>query len=581
MDNYKPLNLKSLNYTKILQALILAIPLVIYVYYVYKHFSLLPEPSDPTQYIGPVVWKIFVPGAFPWMDRLMVAVNLRLFLMLFSHAHIGAMVYIGLINFLLILFSVIWCYRKSGFWAGLFVNILLVGSFLLLAYSTHFYPDSTMALFCLLAFIFFFSNKKNKWFKPIILTGIFAAFAAFSKITGLAVSLFIGIFILWKKDWIKLKKFIIGWIIGMILVALFVICLFGWSSLIATINDFFNSNFQLNTEFRANVELSQFKQLSTEFYLPVYISLLILIGAYKKSRSRNPYLMAITFILFFAFIVSASRHVRILPHYIYPAFIFAAIGMAIYLSDLLKNNENLKSLVLKKLSDKNIIKIIYAIACLLFLFYGIKIGINYHFAFRHPSGSGSPILLRLFYPFASLAVVGFMIFIEHKKSKIAVLIFMLFISFWSSAYNSAEAYARSASNQHLTNFFYNAASILKDVPSKKYDVYVVGWNESDINRYYSNLSERILLIYDLFFDQKYDRSSRETYKKERKIYFIHEEKNLINAKGDQILTDDPETVIKYFPQAKPIRTISSETGNALVVLDISKINQEKILEINK
>jgi hypothetical protein len=155
---------------------------------------------------------------------------------------------------------------------------------------------------------------------------------------------------------------------------------------------------------------------------------------------------------------------------------------------------------------------------------------------------------------------------------------MILISLWSPAYNSAWAYPRAFSNRQFVNFFYESALALKNVPAKKYDIYVVSWNQNDINKNYPGWIERILWIYDLFFDQKYNRSSLEVYNKDRKdtISFIYQEKDLINVEGDQILTDDIGAVYKYFPGAKQIKTISSQSGETLTVLDISKTTQKKL-----
>ena len=553
----------DLSYMRIFKIVILAIPVLIYIYYIAQYFWTLPAPSDPLQYVGPSIWEI-TDEYFPWIDRVMVAIGIDLFSFLFSQPYAG-MIYIAVVNCLIIILGMFWLYKKGGFMASLFSGILFISSYFLLGYSTYIYADQTLTLFSLLAFVLFFYEGEGKFFKPMILTGIFVALAVFSKIIGLVLLLFFVMFLIRRKDYRKLLKLSVGLGIGIMLVFICTYLLFGFDSienLISGIKYNFESNTTFRT-FRTDVSLSYFKVIAREYYLPVFLSLMIFIGAYKKFYTRNLYLVGFLFLFCMSFLVSFTMHVRAVANYIYPAFVFCVLAMSLYLGELF--NDRKRALFgVNKFSFRGKKELFYALICLLLVFWGIKIGIDNYPFFANIGSEHSPFLLRIAYPVIPFLIIGTMIFIEYSKSRTAIFLFMIFIAFWCSAFNGAFAYKKAYADRERASFYYEAAPILNEVPAKTFSIYVKEWNEN-------NNVERIKWVYSFFFNEKYSNSSQAETEEEirNNVSFIKEEKEIPNAKGNQILTDSPEDIYRYFPYAQEIKRVLWEEKE-LTILEISR-----------
>lgn len=542
------LNYVRLNYIKILQLLILLALPSIYIYYMTQYFWELPAPSDPLMYLGPTIRHSL--GGFSLFDRIVVVNGLCLASAIFSPIYIAGVYYIGVVNSLIVLIGIFWCYIKKGFFAGLFAGILLISSRLLLGCATYIYADQTVALFALLAFIFFFSKYRNKLFDPMILAGIFTALTCFSKIVGIAIFVPFIVSIALEKKWGELKKLLIGLILGILVVFFITYLLFGWDSLkgsfLATVHRYWTS---WNVVVLPGSPISYFSLLAREYYLPLFFSIVILIGAYREKVTRNLYFAAIGFVMFLTLAVSFTKSATAAENYLYPAVVFSSLGLAMYLGSLLKEKSTQLSTRFSFIfRDK--VKLIYALICLFSVFFALQIGIDHYWAFTHPKEAN---IVRMAYPVIPLIIVGGLLLIEYSKSRIAILLFMILISLWSPAYNGAFAYASASFARQEAGFFYKAAPVLNDVPAKEFSIYVESWNKTK----YTGHPDRILWVYHSFFDEN------------KKPFFIRHEKDIPTAKGNQILTDNPEEVRHCFPYAREIKTVPWE-GEMLTVLEISQ-----------
>ena len=551
-----------LNYTKILQILILLALPSVYAFYASEHFWSLPYPSDPLQYLEPAAVIHSLVGWFPWIDRIVLAIGLRLSAAIFSPIYVAGMYYIAVVNFLIITIGVFCCYIKKGFLAGLFAGILLVSSYTFLRYATYIYPDQTMALFALLAFVFFFSKYKSKLFDPVILAGLFTALTCFSKLTGVAILIPFIILIVSERKWGEIKKLVIGFLAGTLVVFFITYLLFGWDSIAYLPFGAANYYGTGAGAVRYGIDLSYFNMLVKQYYLPIFFSMIVFVGAYRQKLTRHLYLAAMSFVVLYGLYIVFTNNIQAINNYLYPAVVFGSLGLAMYLATILKEGSTRLSTRFNFIFG-NKAQLIYAVICLICVFVAIKIGVIRHAAFINPAAEGVPGILRMAYPVIPLIIIGGLLLIEYSKSRIIILLFMILISLWSPAHNGAYAYERASSYREFADFFYTAAPVLNDVPAKEFSVYVEDWNKRPH-------AKRIDWVYRAFFNEKYTKISQRTVLEEMRnsFLFIGDKKDIPMAKGNQILTDNPEKISQYWP-TKQIKTILWE-GTTLTVLEISR-----------
>jgi 4-amino-4-deoxy-L-arabinose transferase-like glycosyltransferase len=324
---------------------IILLPFVgLYIFNISKYFWTLSVPSDPLQYLGSAVsgttW-----GYWPWLDRITLAVNLRFFTMLFLPKYIVGMIYAGFINTAILIISMVWALKKSGSWAALLVGIFINSSYLMLGWSTYLYPDQTVALYTLLAFIFYFSNIKDRhYFKPVLMAGFFAALASFTKVTGIVAPLFFIIYIICKKRWKHLKEFLLGIITGSIFIILFFILLYNWQSFINVYQQFFFGKAGISNNIITDLNIvsygaSYFHEILLSMKYFPFVALFFAIGAYRNEKTKNLFFLAWLNIIMLCLLRPTAPSI---PSYIYTAYVFTCLGLAIYLSDLISNNNEHK-----------------------------------------------------------------------------------------------------------------------------------------------------------------------------------------------------------------------------------------------
>lgn len=572
----RPAEPPGFNKASILQILILLLLPAIYAYYLVQNFWTLPETGDPLTYLGPAVWgeiaisPLAVAGHmvyFQFIDRIVLVTGLRLFCQAFSPDYMAGMYYIATVNLLIIFISVFWCYIKKGFLAGLFAGILLISSYSFLAYGTYIYADQTMALFALLAFIFFSAKYKNRLFDPMILAGVFTALCCFSKISGIAILILFIILIAVERKRGESTKFLLGFTVSTLVILFATFIVFGWES----IRDLFVWQAQIMLKYFGigyafiydSPRLSYFDIFLRQYYLPVVISIAILIGAYRQNLTRNLCFAAVSFVVFLVLANAVTRRWQGEHNYIYPAIVFCSLALAIYLATLLQEKNRQPSskfnFFFKYKFDS-----VYAIICLVCICFALKFGIDHYYAFMHPEARDVPNIIRMAYIVIPLIIIGWLAVIEYLKSPTAILLFMVMIAIWCPAYNGAFAYDKVIKDRQTADFFYSAAPVLNQVPAKEFGVYVEDWNKM-----YEK--ERLLCVYGLFFNEKYAGTSWVSTEEEIKnsIYFVYEKGRMQKVKGNQILTDNPSEVRLQFPQAREIKTIPWQ-GKTLTVLEITR-----------
>ncbi len=542
------------NYIKFLHISVLLLLPVIYIYFASRYFWALPGPSDPLMYLGYSIHH--AAGSFRFVDRFVVVIGLSIFNAIFHPEYIAGPYYILSVNSLIIVIAIFWSYIKKGFFAALLAGILLISSFHFLAYATYIYADQTMSLFALLAFIFFYSQYKTKWLNRYILAGLFTALACFSKVSGCAIMIPFAITIFAEKKWGESIRFLLGFLCGVLLVFSAALGLFGWNSIsgvfkaqVSEMSNRAQSHFAI-----FNGSLSYFNTLVTENFLPIYFSMIIFIGAYKKKLTRDLYLAAISFIAVLTVLTAASMYMITSPNYIYPAVIFGSLGMALYLSDLREKKGALSSAKMAFM-DNNGFSLIFGIICMILVIFAMKTGISFSNSFLHPIDQGVPRFIRMAYTIIPIIIVGLLLFIEYSKSRFTVLIFTTIICIWVPAYTGAYAYATASENRIFGEYFIERAPVINKIPEGNLSIYIEEWNK------YHYVDRLPVIYYNLFNNKKHP-----------EILIITDKKNMPMAVGDQILTDNPQEVSKYFPQARVIDHIRWK-GSVLTVLQISKIPQ--------
>ena len=550
--------------SKTFEILLIISFVLVYAFLLKKSLWTLPMPSDPTRYIGSVVWKSMC-EYFPYLDRVMIPVGVRLVSFFFSKVYIAGMVYIALVNILILTIGILYCFRQSGFWAAVAFGVLLPGSYLMTGYATYVYTDQTLALYTLLAFIFFF-QPKTRWLHPVFVAGIFSALALFSKVMGLATVLFFAGYLIFQKKGRDLLGFGGGLICGSIIPLGLTGILFGHQSLIFVFKSIAD-NFIGNLTFGGpNTNLvSHFDILVSPKTLPVFISLFICVGAYKRVASRRLFLMSIAHILLLSFIYAVSgRRGLIIDNYMYPAFVFAGLGLAVYLGEIFKD---------AAVGVKQTRGVLFGLLCLAFLMAGFFLAHRFDPTdfFTESAKITLPSVLRWFYTLGPLAVVSLLAGVEYSRSAKVALAFLLLTSLWATAYGGGLGIAKAASDRHRAGFYYKAAPVLSEVGAESFSVYVERWNQ------YAPILPvpRVAWIYHLFIQEKYPRQYDPAYfsmeKKEEppsKIQVIDKKQKLFFTRGPLILTDNPLLIKRLFPKTVFVKNIPTDDGQ-LFVLDIS------------
>lgn len=561
----------------------------LYVWNISHYFWTLPTASDPLEYLGPMAWKSIY-GYWPWLDRISLAIGLRVFSMFIPTTYLAGPAYIGFINTLTIIVACIWLYRRQGFLAAVLICIFFNTSLFLLGFATYIYPIQTEAFYALLAFITFFADEHSRIYrKRFLFAGVFSAFAVFSKMTGIFAAFYFIWYFGYKKEWRGLRDFVIGFFLGASIIFVLLIALFNIQSFNDTIYRFFitNTNQWLGLKRYSNLVSFLDQILSVKFF-PVFISLFMAISAYKQTGSRQLFCFSWANIAVIYFIYTFThRGGAVISTYIYSAYIFAAIGLAATLATLFTEAET-------KFPKKNAngAQMMIGISLLSFflicagLFIGIKYPAvkNFNMSYLYykpfdifiPGRVSIPEIWRWLFTLGPILVLLFLLLSQISRPKKSIILFMLITSFWGAAFNGGLAYQKAKFDRYRAGFFYEAAQVLNEVPDKKFTIFVRAWNKHPH-------SDRLLWVYRQFFDKKYPRGTEydSQYKNDMiissSIAYIKQKKNLVRIKGKQILTDDLATIKGFFSTVNIVKEIGWK-GIKLYVVDVAL--PEPLLRLN-
>lgn len=553
------------NKKSLLSDILIISPLILlYAFHVLQYLWVWPSPSDPLQYLGNVAWGN-TNAFFPWLDRIMLANNLAIFGFLPIPIYVSGPLYVLTVNLATMALGIWWARERIGFWAALFFAVFYNVGYFTLYRGVQIFPDTTLTFFSFLAFLSFFHNGSLPFSRrtSVFLTGIFTAFACFSKVTALCMVLFFLIRILVKEKR-QFKFWILGLAVGTATACGLFILLYDFASFTNTVSQFFGSNIGLNFKGRPQYDnmVSFFDVIVDPMFAPVFISLLICVGAYRNSEARH----AFTFSLLYFGMTSViylvtKRGYRPIPTYLYESYLFAALGLSLYLGG--------RAGALLSLAESSTVrKMGWVFAFMVLVVIGFAVGKKHD-----PTGIfevGTLLTDRTasrFYLIGALLVPFGLVALEayRKVSGRALLVYMLFCALWSSSYGGGLAASNIRKIQAPeAAFFYKNAPVFNEVPAKKFDLFVKRWASQAIHK--------LPWVYRLFFDEKYERGTGplRQYNHQREVLasigIYRDLEKLIGGKGDQILTDVPSVVRAACPGFPIVKEFEWE-GTTLYVLE--------------
>lgn len=568
----------KINNKTIIELCALAVLAVLYLYNVAHSLWTLPAPSDPLQYFRSAVWGTTY-GYWPWLDRIALAVNLRIFSVIFSGAAMAGAYYIAFINVAILAVAMFWSYRKAGFFAALFAGILFNVSYFTLGWATYLYPDQTVALYGLLSFIFFFSERSDtKYVRPMFLAGFFSGLAILTKVTALIIPLFFIGYLFFYKDRQKIKRFVFGMAAGCAAIVLLFIALYNIQSFVDVVVSFFKTSLAENIGINnlADRPANYYHEtILSLMYFPL-IALLVAIGAYRHRLSRNLFILAGLIIAFVALLRSVGPAI---PSYVYAADIFVIIGLALYAADMVTNSSP------KRESDTMRFGLALALLFLVAAGFGLAVryapvaqfGYGYNYLAPldvYSSGLGYPSWIRNLYACGPLVLLGLLAAFEFFRSKKAAIALMAFAAFWGAFFNGGLAFKKAAADRQEAGLYYALAPALSEVPAEKFSFFI-----NDLKQY-SGAESRLLMVYSIFFDTKYQRkftdrfaaqAENEKIVKASIVGIAREEDLPLRFAGEQLLTDSPSIALNYFPGAQVVKKIPAPIlKKDLVVMSIPR-----------
>jgi hypothetical protein len=538
----------------------------IYAYFALKYLIVLPNPggSDAMYYFTPAILRNAY--GFTLVDRIGTLIALRL-AYLITPTYLAGAYHIFAINLITIIVSIYWSYKRNGFFAGLFAGILLITSFTFLYNATFIYTDPTMTLFCLLAFIAFHSNTKNKILNPMLFAGIFAAFSVFNKLPGVVIPLYFVIYIAHKREWTKLPLLILGFAIGTLIVLGIFIIIYGYEALLFML---LHNRYAEAMSYTAFQERSPFFYLFQQRYIPLFLSLIILLGAYVTNKCRQAFFVAAAFITFGMAMSVISQYYFPYDNYLFPTIVFISIGLGIYLSTLNQRGRG-KLKFIEQLPPRYVsyLNYFYAVLCLACITFAMQFAIDHYADILDTSSATTNQFWLRAYPSIPLLIISILIAIELFKSRVLVFLFIFAISLWCPVWNMSNAYLGIKSTNSVSSLFYTAPAIINYIPVDRFSIYVEEWNK---NKY----AVEIPRFYATFFNRKYPVVKDEiTYANILYNIKVIDANTAITeaaAHAGFILTDRPDLVKKHFAQSKRIKKLRWQ-NTALTLIDI---NMDKV-----
>lgn len=519
-----------------------------YVANVLTYYWTLPAPSDPLQYLGSAVFGTTY-GYWPWADRLMLANNLRLFSFLVEPTQTMGMYYILFVNSISLTVGLYLAFKWAGPIGAAFFGAFFNASYLTLGWSTYVYPDQTAACFSMLALLcWYFAGPLTlpsaKW---LFACGVFCAFALFSKATGVAAGMFFFLLCLFEKNWSNLLIFVLGGVLGVMLVPLLFIVLYNYESLTNVIFLFFKHGFDGNPVWTNYVNYTDL--ILDSKFAPVFLVLFVSVSAYRNQNSRIPLLYAWSFVFILFCVYSFSdRGGGTIPHYLYPAFIAAMLALSIHLGSAVS------------LPSRAAIQIGYILLVLLVLGLGLNLGYRfptlqeYNFSYNYdlPLDVYDPDKVFNYSPWIRVAhtagpILLFVCLLGVELSKMRWLNALLIppMIFYTAFLGGGLAIKKTQFDREEAGFFYREAPAIVKAESKNLGIYVESWHSQAH-------ADRILWVYRLFFDEQFERGNHPhaQYDHELEINrgfeYLANKDALKQTKKKFLLTDNPDALREFY-----------------------------------
>lgn len=512
------------------------------------YFWVRPDPSDPLEYLGPVVWRDSA-GLFPYFDRLNLGSGLAIFYQLLpGPAFWTGPLYALCISTLTLILAQVWLYRRVGFAAALVFGVFFNSGWYFFFFGSQIFPEPTLVFYALLSLMAWSASESHSPSSSVSVrwlgvAGFATALACFSKVTAV----FLPISLVWRlwRQAPRLRFFLAGLVGGALASLAIYAILYDLNSLVSSARQFFGSNLQSNYVGRGsyNNAVSYFDVVLNRNFVPVFLGLLVCNGAYRSKVSRLAMDYAWIFLgtILFVYWIS-NRGYTPIPNYVYPAYFFCALGLAAYFGTGLEALTSTRRLALATL-------------CLALLVVGLRFGITHDPTDIFAPGYNPNLhkWVRLFYSGGLVAITVLLLAHELAPRPARVGMIVLLTALWGSAFAGGLMRKHFASTLiPLADFYYTHAPSLELPTAQNVDVYVENWNKR-------GEPERILWIYRLFFDRRYDRT-RGHLAHDRAVSagvrFLRNKEELESGRGEQILTDQKEIVESLFHQARLLQSKS-------------------------
>lgn len=554
------------------------LPIAFFAWLVMAKLWIKPFPSDPLQYLIPAA-KDNIAVNWPWLDRIALAVNLRIFCQFVRPAYLAGALCILITNLVTMTALSLWAWRRKGFFAGIMAATLMATSYYFLAFATYIYPDQTVAMYSALAFtvLFWLGDRQKIPAWRVFVCGVFVAMAVLSKITGISALLFFSAYILWKRDWPKAAVYAAGGLAGTILVLSSFAALYGIDCLKTSLESLSGN---VSTNMEGNVKclncVSYLSVLSSSLYIPVYAALFILAAAYRKKDSRTAMLAGWSSIAIIYFIYTASNRGGVpIPTYIFAAFPMAAAGMAIHLAP------SVNIVAGKCHRDILPLRLIYIAVITTGILALMALG--FHLGGRWPMVKNFNMSYHYFLPldvysykikweyhklikaiFILCPIVTILLLVCHEALKkfkaLPVLGLAVIVPLWCMMQNGGLARKRAEYYRKQNDFFYDNSAILSKLDAGPHcGIMVEKWRRKP--KY-----ERLLRVYNGFFSPLNPNGT--------KFRFIDDIGNLRYQPGMTVLTDSPNFLAEY-PGSTVERKLKDGDGNELTLIKLRKLKPDK------
>lgn len=538
----------------------------VYIAIALSHFWVLPYPSDPLQYLAPAVWGSTY-GYYPWLDRITLVMGLRIFTFLPVEEQIAGPIYVLFVNCATLLISMIWLHARRGLPAVVIFATFFSASWYFLEFAVQIYPETTLILYALLSFVVFdrIVSRSEESALAGILLGLFTALCLFSKITAFLLPFFYAFCLLKQRKYRTLCWSLAGGLFAVVLVFGLYWLLFDFESLLNTIERFFAKTIAKNITGRESYNnlVNYIEPLFDRRFTPVFLGLLVFVGALKDEVASGPARLAWVFVLGITVIYwLTERGFEAIPNYVFQGYFFALLAFAAYLGRGFATPRPWRAMTL------------WTSSTLFAMVLGWGFG-----AFFSPSNAFAPGILDLPH-WAGMVLNGLlivnilaMVMYEHTQRRAIATLLVGAGLLWNSAYGARLAYDRVHTVLAPEGMFvHDYAPVLGLTDTEGFSICIQHW-EAD-----SRFAKRMIWVYRVFYDTRFEK--RPGYKGQvRHDKLVHKAIKYVggdckDVETNNILTDNPELVLDNYASARIIQEIAHKGRTYFLVSIVDDANAQ-------